>query len=340
MKFQDQRPASDFSTRQLAWNMGIDEKFSSVTEKVAESRVAVLLCTYQGQKYLSEQLSSIEKQVHKNWAVWASDDGSSDDTREILEGFQARWGRNRMLIRSGPRGGFAANFLSLVSNVAIRADYYSFADQDDIWDPVKIQRAVSWLSSVPKHIPALYCARTILVDEDNREIGFSPFFSRPPCFANALVQNIGAGNTMVFNEAAREILLRAGNSNVVSHDWWTYLVVSGCGGRVYYDSNPSLRYRQHGRNLIGSNMGLCARVSRVKMMLAGIFREWNDRNVKALEVIRDELTPENERILALFLDARRRRFLPRVIGLIRSGVHRQTMMGNLGLVLAAIFRKI
>ncbi|AYF89598.1 glycosyltransferase family 2 protein [Pseudomonas sp. DY-1] len=329
-----------FQLKQLAWNTGIDEKNATVAYPLLESRVAILLCTYQGQRYLSEQLSSIERQNHANWIVWASDDGSRDDTRAILECFQERWGKSRVSIQSGPAGGFAANFLSLVSNTEVSADYYSFADQDDIWEPVKVERAVDWLRSIPSHIPALYCARTTLVDEENREIGFSPFFGKPPCFANALVQNIGAGNTMVFNEAARNILRRAGDIDVVSHDWWVYLVVSGCGGRVYYDSSPSLRYRQHGRNLIGSNMGICARAARVQMMLAGVFREWNDRNVRALEKVRDELTPESKRVLDLFLEARAGSFLPRVKGLIKSGVHRQTFMGNLGLILAAVFGKI
>ncbi|QEY65884.1 glycosyltransferase family 2 protein [Metapseudomonas lalkuanensis] len=305
-----------------------------------ESRVAILLCTYQGQRYLSEQLSSIEQQNHKNWIVWASDDGSHDNTQAILEDFQKRWGKSRVSIQSGPAGGFAANFLSLVSNVDVRADYYSFADQDDIWEPVKVQRAVGWLRSIPSHIPALYCARTTLVDEANREIGFSPFFGKPPCFANALVQNIGAGNTMVFNEAARNILRRAGDIDVVSHDWWAYLVVSGCGGKVYYDPSPSLRYRQHGRNLIGSNMSICARAARIQMMFAGVFREWNDRNVRALEKVRDELTPESKRALDLFLEARAGKFLPRIKGFLKSGVHRQTFLGNMGLILAAVFGKI
>ena len=115
----------------------------------------------------------------------------------------------------------------------------------------------------------LYCGRTRTVDEDGRVVGFSPQFSRPPCFANALVHNIAGGNTMVMNDSARQLILEAGVVDVVAHDWWTYLMVSGAGGRVIYDDEPTVDYRQHDDNQVGANMGISARLGRYLRVMGG-----------------------------------------------------------------------
>jgi hypothetical protein len=194
---------------------------------------------------------------------------------------------------------------------------------------------------VPRNVPALYCSRTQLVDSKNRHIGFSPIFTLQPSFANALVQSIGGANTMVFNDAARRLLCAAGeNVSVNSHDWWTYMVVTGCGGKVFYDPTPTVRYRQHENNLVGANISLRARAERAYRLMRGHFRNWNEKNIEALWRIRSRLTPENRQTLEEFAAARNRWLLPRLIGIKRCGIHRQTLLGNLGLATAAVFKKI
>lgn len=320
--------------------MGLLEN-ESHSENVIAAKVAILLCTYQGQKYLAEQLDSFVVQSHANWVVCASDDGSKDGTLAILDAYQQRWPPGSLSIQRGPAAGFAANFLSLTCEASIEADYYAYADQDDIWEADKLERAVRWLNSVPTNIPALYSARTRLVNENNVEIGLSPLFSKPPSFASALIQNIGGGNTMVFNNAARALLCEAGKDlPVVTHDWWAYMAVSGCGGKVFYDSTPTLRYRQHDGNLIGMNANWAARFTRIRMLWQGQFRNWNDSNVSALRKLQDKLTPESREILACFVKARQMSLVPRLIHLKRSGIYRQTHLGNAGLIVAAIFGKI
>jgi len=162
-------------------------------------RVAILLATYQGARFLPEQLNSFAAQTHSDWIVWASDDGSTDETRAILARYASDWPAGRLSVVDGPQRGFAANFFSLLGNPAIVGEHFAFSDQDDLWDADKLARALEWLSRVPAGVPALYCGPCRLVDADNREIGFSPLFAKPLSFANALVQNIGNGNTMVFN---------------------------------------------------------------------------------------------------------------------------------------------
>lgn len=304
-------------------------------------KVAVLMCTMQGQRFLAEQLNSIATQSHPHWEIWASDDGSNDHTHSILEYYREHWGDDRLSIHAGPAVGSTANFLSLTCRADIDTEFFAYADQDDIWETDKLERAVNWLQTVPRHIPALYGSRTQLVDERNQYIGYSPLFYRTPSFENALVQNVAGGNTMVFNRAARDLLRKAGDQvQVVAHDWWAYMVVTGCGGRVHYDPYPTVRYRQHGENQVGANISWGARLVRLRLLLKGRFRKWTDENVEALKSIRPLLTPDARETLDSFDTSRKRSLLQRLGGLWDSGVYRQTFLGNLGLIAASLLRKI
>ena len=303
--------------------------------------VAILLCTMQGQHFLREQLNSIVAQTHSDWAIWASDDGSDDGTHAILEEYRARLGNDRFSIHCGPAEGFVANFLSLVCNASITADFYAFSDQDDVWNADKLQRAVGMLGAVPGQTPALYCSRTCYVDANNQVIGASPLFTRPPDFANALVQSIAGGNTMVLNDAARNLLRLAGaDANVASHDWWAYMVISGCGGKIFYEPEPTVRYRQHDNNLEGANNSWSGRLLRLYQLMQGRFRVWNDKNGAALQRIRMHLTLDSQRRLDEFEMARTGHLFARLAAFRRSGVYRQTSLDSLSLLVAVVLKKL
>ncbi len=304
-------------------------------------RVAILLGTLNGQRFLGEQLDSIAAQTLPSWRVWASDDGSHDGTLAILDHYRTAWAEDRLMLATGPKRGSTANYLSLVCKAEIKAAYYAFADQDDIWEPDKLARAVAWLDKAPGGAPALYCSRTRLIDEAGRHIGQSPLFGRPPHFANALVQNICGGNTMVFNNAARALLREAGaDVDVVVPDWWVYMVITGGGGTVFYDPRPTVRYRQHGANMVGANGGWLTSLKRAWLRLQGRSREWNTRNRHALQGISRLLTPENRQILEELTHFRKQGLPYRLAGLVRSGIYRQSWFGNLGLFIEALFRRI
>ena len=104
---------------------------------------AILLCTYNGARFLAEQLDSLEAQTHQNWIVISSDDGSTDQTLEILYQYQAKWPAGKLTIRSGPQKGFCQNFLSLACDPEIKADYYAFCDQDDVWLIDKLKMGIN-----------------------------------------------------------------------------------------------------------------------------------------------------------------------------------------------------
>jgi glycosyltransferase involved in cell wall biosynthesis len=303
--------------------------------------VAIILCTFDGERFLSGQLASYEQQIHKNWALFATDDGSTDASLAILRRFQEKHGAAKVTIQDGPGRGFVANFLSLICQPALKADYYAFSDQDDIWEPDKLTRALAWLATVPAGMPAVYGSRTSLIDSEGQTIGVSPLFRKPPAFANALVQNIAGGNTMVFNEPARQLLIKAGGAvDVPSHDWWLYLLATAGGGTVHYDTWCSVRYRRHERNLVGLNIGIVPRVHRARMLMQGRFKRWTDKNVAALENFRPHMSAASRATFDTFCAARKQGLIGRILGVRRSGVYRQTVLGSIGLVIGTILNKI
>jgi len=303
-------------------------------------RVAILMCTKNGGAFIDDQLKSIAEQSYENWILIVSDDGSDDETIAKIQAFAAACPQ-RVLIRKGPAQGVCANFLSLANDPTIKADYFAFSDQDDIWHHDKLSRALAWLTKVPVDVPALYCGRTELMTKDGRSCGFSPLFVRQPAFQNALVQSLAGGNTMVFNRATKKILEQAATTAVVVHDWWVYQLVSAADGRVYYDQQPMLRYRQHSENMIGANTGWSARLVRLGPTLTGRFRDWNEMNIAALRKLSGQLiTPKSRKVLYLFARARTASFFQRLYLIKKAGIYRQTWLGDLGLILAAFLNKI
>ncbi len=123
--------------------------------------VAILMGTFNGEKFLREQLDSIATQTHQNWVVVASDDGSCDATLEILRDYQKRWGPERIEIRNGPQKGFAQNFLSMACDPRIKADFYAFCDQDDVWLPEKLAVAIDHIeTNANLNHPYVFCGRS------------------------------------------------------------------------------------------------------------------------------------------------------------------------------------
>ena len=307
----------------------------------ATARVAILICTFRGGPYLRRQLETIVEQTHTDWFICASDDGSDDETLAILQEFRERLGDARLRIFDGPRRGFAANFMSLIARPDIDADFHAFTDQDDEWDPCKLERAVAALAGFASGTPALYGSRSELIDDVGRHLGFSQVFSKPPGFSNALVQNMVSGNTMVLNRAAMVLMRRADTRVPVSaHDWWAYLLVTGSGGTMVYDPYPTIRYRQHGKNVYGENVSWAARWSRVTRLFKGDFSAWNELNVTALRHCAGMLTPQSLQRLELFARARRASPIERLFYVLRSGVYRQTWSGQLALFIAALTKRI
>lgn len=306
------------------------------------TKVSILMCTYNGAQFLDEQLLSIREQNHKNWQLFISDDGSTDQTESILRKFQQQTvDQYSVELYSGPCAGFVSNFLSLVHKTDIQSEYYAFCDQDDIWLSDHIERAVTWLEKRDETLPAIYCSRSELIDEHGNKIGFSPLNDKPASFKNALVQNIASGNTMVFNQAARNLFESIdSNIQVPFHDWLLYLLVTGAGGDVHYSHQPSILYRQHRENIVGSRFGLKFWLKRLTYLVGGRYAEWVDMHALALKQTEHELTDSAKETLHDFLLARKDGIWNRCVSLRKIGVYRHSRFGNFALAVATLLKRV
>lgn len=318
----------------------IEENSSRLAPEVTPL-VAILMGTKNGTRFLPEQLDSLAAQTHQNWVLIVSDDGSTDDTVRILKAYQAKWPAGKLIIKEGPKQGFCVNFLSMACDPNIKADYYAFCDQDDVWLATKLAVALQNIAENQEEgVPYVYCGRTFYVNENLKKIGCSPLFSFPRTFRNALIQSIAGGNTMVFNQCTKNVLEKVGVVQHPSHDWWLYQLVTGVGGTVFYDPIPQILYRQHKNALVGSNNSFMARAERISMVIKGEFRRWSDQNIAILCAAKPLLTHGGKETLELFKKLRNAKLKDRFRLMEVAGLYRQTWRGTISLLLAALLKKI
>lgn len=295
--------------------------------------VTVLMATYDGARFLPDQLASIARQTQP-WQLIASDDGSADETPALLAGFAAAH-PGRVEVTAGPRQGAAANFRAMLAALPGDTGLAALSDQDDVWADDKLARAVKALQGIDG--PALYCSRVTICDAGLRPLGLSRSPKRAPSFRHAMVQNMVQGNTVVLNRAALDLVAAASprTGPVVMHDWWLYQLVSGAGGRIIYDAHPSVLYRQHGGNVVGANDGARSRLASLGRMLSGQHRDWSGANLTAMTAARPLLTPENQRLLDEFRALTGPNPLQRLAALSRGGFYRHGALSQSALWVAA-----
>ncbi len=304
---------------------------------MAKNRVLVFLGAYNGGPFIAQQVETIRRQTIPCELV-ISDDGPLEDS----ESPQMEPGGAVVSLShiAGPQQGFCSNFLSVFNLTDIdRYDYVAWSDQDDLWDPNHLARAVSVLAR--QHGPAACGSRTRLVDANGHAIGWSPQWPKPLGFSNALVQSVAGGNTLVMNQAgvawARACLQEQGQaiSQWISHDWALYLMLSLADHRLVWLCEPTVSYRQHGQNLIGSNRGLVARMHRFSRLRRGEFANWVHRQSEPLQCMVDFMSHKNKRAFAAFQQAVHTSGLSSLRALHQSGVYRQGVLDQRALEWAA-----
>ncbi|MDO9605235.1 glycosyltransferase family 2 protein [Hydrogenophaga sp.] len=296
--------------------------------------VHILLATYNGGRFLAEQLSSIARQTHTAWTLTVSDDGSTDDTLDIVAQFAEQVSQPITVLTGPCQGSSTRNFFHLIQHAQARSpsDLFAFCDQDDVWLDYKLARAAAWHLENSKNPVRLYCSRTQFVDEQLKPIGLSPGIQRAPTFGNALVQNIASGNTMVMSQAVLMAQKKVQPEHSVWHDWTTYLVATALGGQVWFDNHVGVSYRQHARNVIGSNNGVIAQVKRLKPLATGRFRQWTDAGLAAVKDLETLPTPSALDICHQFAMIRSNPFIwRRLMAWRKTGIRRQTIGSNLSL---------
>ncbi len=287
------------------------------------SRVAIILSTYNGARFLPAQLESYRRQTEPDWVLFWRDDGSTDPTVALMEAFTREVGAERCRRVEMPgRLGVAHSFYALLAAARPLGLPVAFSDQDDVWLPGKLTRALSALGRLPG--PTLYCSRQILVDDELVPIGPSAPFRRQPCFAAALTQNIATGCTIVLDPAAACLIAASTPPSGSLHDWWSYLLVTGAGGRVVADPEPTMLYRQHTANLVGAPSSRRRRAAAALRRGPDAYLAVLRANVAALRAAADVLTPEARRIVALVDRALQGDIAARLRALLIPGLRRQT----------------
>ena len=213
----------------------------------------ILLSTYNGEKYLREQLESyFRMDGFEKCCVLIRDDGSTDTTRDILQKYE-KYGQFET--EYGSNIGVNGSYEWLVKNSDSKCEYFAFSDQDDVWCSDKIKKAISALKHSPQDEIALFASRSCITDEALKKIGISTYPQRGISFYNAMVQNVLPGHTQVFNRAMRNSLATFGFSRAECVDWWLYLLASSMG-KIYFDPSCTVLHRQHIANAVGYQLGI------------------------------------------------------------------------------------
>jgi len=301
------------------------------------TKIQVLISTYNGEKYLKELIESVLNQDIKKITLIIRDDGSNDNTLKILNTYS---NKRNIKIFAEKNIGVIQSFFKLLKLSCPNTDYYAFCDQDDIWMRDKLSRAINKLNEFPEEIPLMYCSRTILVNDKLDIIKYSKIPRKPPSFNNALVENFATGCTIVINNSARKLILKQIPLSARMHDWWIYLTVSAFG-KVIYDIEPRILYRQHFSNIFGVE--------------TNFIRKWNKR-IKRFEK-RNKKFPitkqikEFRKIYGIFLPKDKRRILnkfinsqktliSRIFYAFTGEIYRQSSIDELILRILIIFNRI
>lgn len=239
------------------------------------SRVCILMSTYNGEKYIAEQLNSIIRQTDVNIHIMIRDDGSVDSTKNIIRNFLEKY-PGTIELQEGINLGFANSFYELLKS-AKNYDYYAFADQDDIWEECKVKRAISIIDFKE---PGLYASNLRVVDslENSSYLLFSEDRKDEVIYKmeNYFYMYNPYGCTMIWNSSLQNELQKYVKPDEQTHDVWVNLIAH-CVGKVFYDYNSYINYRLHGENACGVTPK--SFVSRVKKYYGFYFKNRKSLNI-------------------------------------------------------------
>ncbi|MEE6665060.1 glycosyltransferase family 2 protein [Limosilactobacillus fermentum] len=232
--------------------------------------VAILMSTYNAEPFLKEQINSILGQTYTNWKLFIRDDGSSDSTSLIIEEFTKKDDRIFFVNKDSIKNvGVISSFFLLLS--CVKADFYMFCDQDDVWLPSKVRLSLDRMNQQKKvDLPTLVHTDLKVVDQNlniiNESFMEKEKLNRKSQLGNLIIQNNVTGCTVMINNSFRNIVIDKGIPNeVIMHDWWMALVGNAIGETLFVDV-PTMLYRQHNLNVVGSS-------STIKKIMGGYGRK-------------------------------------------------------------------
>ncbi|MBO5548290.1 MAG: glycosyltransferase family 2 protein [Prevotella sp.] len=261
-------------------------------------RVVVLMSTYNGEKYLREQIDSILTQKGIDVQLIVRDDGSKDGTVSILKEYQQK---GALWYYTGENLGPKYSFLHLLRE-APPCDFYAFSDQDDVWLSEKLYHGIGLLQD-DDDSPALYFSQTQQTDETLHAIPY-PLIHPRLTFGESLIYAYASGCTMIFNDKLRSITLSYHPSFLDMHDRWLINLTTAFNGHLVFDKNPYILYRQHAHNVIGLHDN---KWKEWKLRLHRIFQREQIRSKTAQELLtgyQNQLPQEHQEMLTLFTNAK------------------------------------
>jgi rhamnosyltransferase len=282
------------------------------------ARVAVLLAAYEGRAWIEAQVASVLAQTNVEVDVYISVDPSTDGTEAWCARFASSHPNVILLPSSGRFGGAARNFFRLIRDVDVSAyDYVAFCDQDDIWYPDKLERAIAVLKGGPVDG---YSSNVIAFWQDGRRALVQK--AQPQVDWDHLFEAAGPGCTYVLSKdlilAFKSLIVHRWDEvqHIDLHDWFCYAFARSRGYAWFIDPAPGMDYRQHERNQVGVNSGLASAVARWRKIADGWWFSQAQRTASLLEVA-DPFMPLDSRMawlkLACQVNACRRRFRDRVV---------------------------
>ncbi|MDU1138075.1 glycosyltransferase family 2 protein [Enterocloster bolteae] len=220
--------------------------------------IDILLPTFNGAKYLNDQVRSIMSQTYENLCLIIRDDGSTDDTIELLTAFKKTYGSKIELILDNYGNlGTAKSVMKLMEHS--NAPFIMLSDQDDVWYEYKVECLIKKILNYSKKeggMPLLVASDSRLVDADRNRIGKSfvkndGINMKRIYFSNILQMNIVQGASCIFNRELLELIMKFDNMpEGIYQDYWLALTASAFG-KIFYYKKPLMDYRQHGNNAVG-----------------------------------------------------------------------------------------
>lgn len=308
-------------------------------------KVCIMLSTYNGVKYIDEQMESLLTQNQVDVQINIRDDGSSDETVQKLNEY-AKSHPDQIQVIEGENLGVIGSFFELMRQTEPVYDYYSFCDQDDVWKPDKLRRAVAKLQLRQTNIPLMYCSSTEMVDQDLNNLNVWP--TLPPqslSMYNAMVENCCVGCTMVLNPVAFQQVrsnIPSDLTQVIMHDWWIYLYASAFG-EVIFDEEPMILYRQHQNNVLGgSNEGFIMKwKNRWSRFVNGKNHFILSKQAKMfLQLHKDQLSAQQQKDIHRFLNQLNSPWIKRIGYASKMPFYRQAFLDNLVLKLIYVLKKV
>lgn len=267
-------------------------------EKENNPKIIICMSTYNGEKYVKEQIESLLNQTYNNIEIYVRDDGSKDNTIKILEEYKKQ---NKIHFIKGKNVGVVKSFYECLQLAYNNADFFAYCDQDDKWHEDKIEKAITKLSEKSQEIPLLYFSEFNYCDENLNFLNKSNINKKGTSFQNSIVECLSFGITEVFNKKLAEKILNSGTDNICFHDWWAYMISAGIG-KVIYDEEATVEYRRTGNNVSPSGkVGIQLQIYRIKKFLFGkYFKNIREQINKYKVQFSKELNKENKKIIDLF----------------------------------------